>query len=202
MKKLALSAIALILVGSVCQAQTAGKRNIFLGLNGSAGLPIVGINWPVEYSDIIYTYGFGGMPEFGLDFAYPVSQNFAIGFYVGGGPCFGRFHSDYKDAVNVQEMFIGGEFKFGVLMLAGDVNRRPFIIGLVPMSGLTATTSKNIANDGLPLEIRFGKVFTDHFYMTANCSMALFSGHAQNDISIITPSLTFGYHFGSKFKTK
>lgn len=205
MKKWSILALTLFLTGFLCHAQSAGsyivsKNNIFLGLNGSAGVPLLSKNWDTSHGPIKNTKGIGGIPAVGLDFAYPVSRNFAVGFYASAGLGALYLVSTYVEGAAEKEKAFAAEFKGGLLMLVGNVNRRPFIIGIAPLTGIIFNTGKSI--DGLPLELRFGRVITEHFYMTGNMEAAIFSGGVNGPVSLIMPSLTFGYHFGSKLKAK
>ena len=157
-------------------------RNIFVGLNGTIGIPM-GMN----YRD---AFGFGMNIKFGVDFAYPVADKFAIGTYmnIGSGP---EMAFDGKGEVYLGPNF---DFKVGLLMLAGDVNDRPFIIGISPCVGF----GFNPVVYYLPFEFRFGRITKEHLYVTGNLNIGIpFGG-----IFMIEPGITIGYHFGDKLKTK
>lgn len=165
-----------------------GGRNIFLGLNGTIGLPMgSGRYYSSSYGGYSYNFVFSLNLDFGLDFAYPVADKFAIGFYTKLGSGFG-VGAEYG---------IGGsfDFKFGLLMLAGNVNERPFIIGLSPCIGFGTVAFEEYY---LPFELRFGRVLPKHFYITGNINF----GVPLSDCSIVEPSITLGYHFGDKIKSK
>ncbi len=209
MKRITVIVLTLCFAGTLCHAQS----NIFVGLNGSVAVPCHWAMYDPNYSSILKSNGAGALLEFGLDFAYPLGRNFAFGFYASGGPGLGGFVYDRKlssgssDIKVIRKMFFGGEFKCGILMLAGDLNHRPFIIGLSPGSGYIGLStveggSDDYYADGLPVEFRFGMVVTDHLYFTGNLNVALFSGGDYDPIGILTPSITVGYHFGNKFRTR
>ena len=152
-------------------------RNIFVGLNGTFGLPIFANN----YGEV----GAGFNLKFGVDFAYPVADKFAIGLYMNMGGGMGMLQSG-----------MGGcfDFKTGLLMLAGDVNDRPFIIGVSPFLGFGFCPG----GEYLPFEVRFGRVIKKHLYITGNLN----AGLPLYGSLMVEPSITVGYHFGDKLKTK
>ena len=157
-------------------------RNIFLGINGTIGIPM-------SYFEANYgsAFGMGLNLKIGVDFAYPVTQKFAIGAYTNLGGGFGMRFTD---------SYFGGnfDFKLGVLMLAGDVNDRPFIIGVSPCLGFGLTPEVEY----VPFELRFGRVVKKHLYVTGNLNM----GIPLNGGFMIEPGIAIGYHFGDKLRTK
>ena len=159
-----------------------GGRNIFVGINGTIGFPITmgTIYQSNQYYDV---FGFGTNIKLGLDFAYPVADRFAIGAYfnLGGG-------------FSAGDGGPGGsfDFKFGVLMLAGNVNDLPFIIGLSPCLGY----GFNLISEYVPLEVRFGRAIKEHVYITGNLNM----GIPIHGGFVLEPGITVGYHFGDMLK--
>ena len=183
-------------------------RNIFVGLNGTVGFPIGMYNassysYSQSYYDPYtdsYVYSsansnnssmdLGMNLKFGVDFAWPVADRFAIGVYtmIGGGPSMSLGNSGV-------DVFSGGmDFKVGLFMLAGDVNNRPFIIGIAPCTGFAMTAK----NGYVPLEFRFGRVIKKHLYISGNLTF----GVPLSGSFTIEPAITLGYHFGDKLKTK
>lgn len=182
-------------------------RRIFLGLNGTIGIPIgIPTSYASSYSYSYYdpytdsytyqnSYNYSNAMcvginiKLGLDFAYPVADRFAIGFYtmIGGGPSFNLERS---------ELFAEGgmDFKVGLLMLAGDISDRPFIIGFAPCTGFAMDNS----NTYVPLELRFGRITKEHLYITGNLTF----GVPLSGGFMIEPAISIGYHFGDKLKTK
>ncbi len=182
-------------------------RNIFVGLSFTFGLPIGmphtesyrytystydpyydDYNYETSYSYTTYT-ALGLYLKFGVDFAYPVSDKFGIGAYtvIGGGP-------DMRIGGGGANFAGGMDFKVGLLMLAGDVNDRPFIIGIAPCTGFAF----DYFGGYLPLEIRFGRVTKKHLYVTGNITF----GMPLDGEFVIEPALSIGYHFGDKLKTR
>lgn len=134
-------------------------RKAFVGLNLTLGMPMA-----KRYGRFVI----GISSKLGIDFAYPLSSDrFAIGFYVNVGPIF-----NYD---------VGYDVKVGILMLAGDINTRPFIFGIAPCTGYN--------NYGLPLELRFGRVLGKRFYITGNLFMTF------GDF-MLEPGIALGWRLG------
>ncbi len=136
----------------------------FVGLNATLGM-----QW---YDCISFS------PKFGLDMAWPISNNFAIGFYLNIGPNFNLF--DYF----IPEIL---DAKVGVLMFVGDIGKSPFIIGLAPCSGI----GFNDFDMYLPFELRFGRVLGKRFYITGNLNIGI-----PIDLFMIETSITLGWRLG------
>ena len=164
------------------------KRPVFLGVNGAVSAPI----------GLVENRGglvFGTGLKAGLDFAYPISDNFAMGAYLnlGGGPAFFL-------GMNHQAGISPGPFldvKAGLLMLAGDLRNRPYIIGIAPFTGIGICGKK--ASDHLlpylPAEVRFGRVLSDNLYITGNLNIGV-SGL----VLMFEPGISIGYNFGHRLK--
>lgn len=177
-------------------------RNVFVGLNLTLGVPMT---MPYDDSGEYNYLGAGIGLKIGMDFAWPVSDRFAIGFYINFGPNYTWFerhmHDYYLNGVRqyrsewYSKKTVGGDFKVGFLMLAGELNNRPFILGVSPCLGFNYTSTDLF----IPLELRFGRVLSKHFYMTGNLNMGIPLGRAS---FMIEPSITLGYHFGNKIKSK
>ena len=153
------------------------KRNgptIFVGLNGSLG----GL-----YNTTKST--FGVLPGIGIDFAYPCSEKFAMGAFLKAGA---GYHS---------ERGVTYEGKLGILMLAGKLTERPFVLGIVPCTGAVVVGPHALL---LPLEFRFGRLVSKHFYMTGNIAYGIATDLPED--SALEFSLTFGYHFGDKLRAR
>lgn len=205
------------------QKREIPDRNVFLGFNLSVGMPMTMPSHDSYYddwedSDGLYhshgerdfSFGKGLCPELGMDVAWPVSNRFAIGFYINVGFTYtwcreiGYYYTSidyyyYNDLHDSGSWFRdrhgGFDVKIGLLMLAGNLNARPFIIGLAPCSGFNYTSDQIF----LPLELRFGRVLSKHFYMTGNIN----GGFGLDDVPfMVEPSLTIGCHFGDKIKMK
>ena len=165
-------------------------RNIFVGINGTIGLPMsIGTAYYSEYSGGSWrnysmdAFGFGMNIKLGVDFAYPIGAYFNIGGGFGMVPIQNDLITDGAF-----------DFKAGVLMLAGDVNDRPFIIGLSPCIGF----GFNPLSRYVPFEVRFGRVIKKHLYITGNLNM----GIPIEGGFVLEPGIAIGYHFGDLIKTK
>ncbi|MBO4739827.1 MAG: VWA domain-containing protein [Bacteroidales bacterium] len=170
-------------------------RSVFLGFNVTFGMPF-SVFSRYEYLYQTDRYGnrhlsdqqtytdftLGFSVKFGVDFAYPLSDKFALGCYMNIGPSF-NFLDDF---------YAGFDVKVGLLALVGDLNKRPFIIGITPLTGFIMTSGVY-----LPLELRFGKILSDRFYITGNLNMGVIL-----DIIMVEPSVTLGWHLGNKIKVK
>ncbi len=200
MKKFLLIVLAALLAAPVW-AQSGG-RNQFLGVNGVVGPTLC---W-VTNKDVTM-HNFGMSIGFGLDWAHPVSDNFAIGMYfaLGMGPNF------YNDFLNTPSSDAGvsmsTNFRAGLLMLIGNVNQNPFILGFAPMTGLTFDNSgPRHSYWGSPIEVRFGRVLNNNLYITGNLTagvptmMDYFSDPELKLALFFEPSITIGYNFGPKLK--
>lgn len=136
-------------------------RKAFVGFNVTLGVPMN------------YDFCIGVSPKIGIDVAWPVSDRFAIGFYFKGGPAF-----------DLSCWETGFDVKAGVLMLAGNINKRPFIIGISPFAGL------NFFDGGtsMTIELRFGRVLGKRFYITGNL--------ITNFVRFIEPGISLGWRLG------
>lgn len=143
-------------------------RNVFLGLGGSVGFPVTA------------TPDFGMTAKFAIDFAYPITDHFGLGAYctLGGG-------------VTLIQLYPAFDFKVGVLMTLGNVNDRPFLLGIAPFTGFTMAGDAGV----VPFEIKFGRAINEHLYITGNLNMFIPEFGVE-------PSITIGYHFGDKIQTR
>lgn len=125
------------------QPKPETKRQVFVGINGGVGIPF-------SFFDYM---SMGLDAKLGVDFAFPISDRFAMGAYTsfGGGLIFEEF----------DELSGLGHFNVGLLMLCGDMNK-PLLIGVSPGTGVVFA---NMAR-AVPLELRFGRIKKDHFYVT------------------------------------
>ena len=163
------------------------KRPIFLGVNGVVSAPI-GMRPGRE--SLILGAGF----KAGLDFAYPISDNFAMGVYLnlGGGPA---FLMDKDSPLEVRPgPFL--DIKAGLLMLAGNLNNRPYIIGIAPFTGIgVCGQRKGDPLPYLPIELRFGRLLNNNLYITGNLNVGV-----SGVVFMVEPGICIGYNFGHKLK--
>ena len=179
-------------------------RKAFVGFNITLGMPMT-MPYYYDYTPYYSEYyeyekgylGIGGCPKLGLDISWPLSDKFAIGFYINGGPNFtlnrftGCWYDQYYDEYNpyyYSRLDIGFDVKVGILMLVGDVTNRPFIIGASPCTGF------NLTNEwaNLPLELRFGRVLGERFYITGNLNLGIPLGGPL----MIEPGIALGWRLG------
>ncbi|MBR1787097.1 MAG: hypothetical protein IJ756_08090 [Paludibacteraceae bacterium] len=191
-------------------------RHAFVGINGGFGLPYEYISYEdgeTYYSDYYgwtnsyYTEKFhhiGLNVKFGIDFALPINDRFAMGAYTSfeGGPSV-QITDGYGTKIGY-----GIGFKAGLLMLAGDLNDKPHIIGISPCLGFAMSHFNylDINNYYLPIEFRIGRVIREHFYftfdLTAGVPIGEYNKNYFNTSLYFEPAFTFGYHFGDKLKVK
>ncbi|MBQ4018702.1 MAG: VWA domain-containing protein [Paludibacteraceae bacterium] len=146
----------------------------------------IGIGLPLEFGAC---YGAGMDFQLGFDFAYPLSDRFAIGFYTGLGGGFAGGSS-----------YFGGAFKWsvGLLMEMGDLNDRPFLLGVSPCLGfgfINDNTSMN-GTAYVPVELRFGRVFSNNMYITGDVTV----GVPLYGAFVVEPAVRIGYNFGHNVK--
>lgn len=167
------------------------ERPLLLGLNMGIGVPI---EFGRKYNGDDYK-GAGLDFQLGFDFAYPISDRFAMGFFtsIGGGFTGGSFSyyesSRYHNGWYYGNYF-GGLFRFstGLLMEMGELDKRPFLLGISPCLGFGFTRASNF----LPLEIRFGRIFSNNWYVTGDLLFGIPLGGAM----YLEPTIRFGYNFG------
>ena len=164
-------------------------RKAFVGLNFTLGMPMT---MPYYYYSGADYFGIGVASKLGADCAWPISDRLALGFYFNAGSNFtwydGRDGSGYYERYYYNRLSIGFDVKLGLLMLAGDLNDRPFIIGIAPCSGFNMTSD----NLYLPLELRFGRVLGKRFYITGNLNM----GIPIYGSFMIEPGIALGWRLG------
>ena len=171
------------------QPQKNNERPLLIGMDFGLGIPMEFGN---TNSSNNYT-GAGLDFQLGMDFAYPISDKFAMGFYlsIGGGFTGGEYdYYSWYDERRYYGNYIGGLFRFssGLLMEMGDLNKKPFILGISPMLGFGFSK----ATEFMPIEIRFGRVFSNNWYVTGDflVGIPLYGG------VYIEPTIRFGYNFG------
>ena len=193
MKKLIILILAALMAAPAWAGGTYRKdrrENRFLGLSITASAPVSLYGNP-DYR----TQGFGAEALIGVDFAHRVTDNFALGLYamIGGGPVFSRRIYADDNSVDWNSAKPGINLKAGLLMLAGDINDKPYIIGIAPCSGFCFSNPSIY----LPAEVRFGRVVTEGLYLTGNLAFGVPLGY--NDGTghslIIEPSFTLGFRF-------
>lgn len=167
-----------------------GGQNRFLGLSITASAPVS------LYSNPDYrAQGFGAEALIGVDYAHRVTDRFSLGFYtmIGGGPVFSRRIYADDNSVDWNSMKPGINLKAGLLMMVGNVDDKPYIIGIAPCTGFCFCNPSIY----LPAEVRFGRQLTKGLYLTGNMAIGVPLGY--NDGTehslIFEPSLTLGFKF-------
>lgn len=148
-----------------------------------------GIGLPIEMRDLP---GMGLTANIGYDCAYPVNDQFALGFYLtGGGGFWGEFikYSDYD------HFHVTFRVTAGLMMQIGDLTNKPYLLGVAPGTGFGLYDMDLV----LPVEVRFGKYITDRWYimgeLTYHVSLAA-------ETACLEPAIMVGYNFGRKIKAK
>lgn len=148
----------------------------------------LGLGLPMEFGN----FGAGAGLDFqgGVDFAYPLKDNFAIGFHFGIGGGFTGGPSYYGSSAG----YFGGAFKFstGLLMEIGDLEDRPFLLGICPGIGYGYT----YASAYVPFELRFGRMFSNNMYITGEIVV----GAPIKGSIYIEPAVRVGYNFGHNLR--
>lgn len=182
MKKIIILALVII-----C-CTVAFAQNSKSGLPGLKGMN-VGVGIPVECYDI-KAAGFN--LHLGGDFTYPISDKFAMGFYISGG---GGFLGTFKP-YNEYDIFSPViKLSAGLLMEFGDLNDRPFIVGVGPCAGLGYVDMDLV----LPLEFRFGRHLSNNWYIMGGL---VYGVSLAKETRCFEPAIRVGYNFGHKAKKK
>ncbi len=197
------------------------EKTMLLGLSLGIGIPIynqyykyTSRDYPYTPSEL-YSDALGGDFQFSIDFAYPITQKFALGLYLNGG--FGlaklKYYDtrDNPDCIYTTKDVVSWNGTAGVLMAFGDMsNKGAFILGIG--SGLgdegggyslnwSHTDAWNIyIGNHTPLEVRLGGVFKKGFYFSIDVYTIPETWNSNE--FFIEPAVRFGYNFGSLIKVK
>lgn len=182
MKKIIILALVII-----C-CTVAFAQNSKSGLPGLKGMN-VGVGIPVECYDI-KAAGFN--LHLGGDFTYPISDKFAMGFYISGG---GGFLGTFKPYNEYDKFSPVIKLSAGLLMEFGDLNDRPFIVGVGPCAGLGYVDMDLV----LPLEFRFGRHLSNSWYIMGEL---VYGVSLAKETRCFEPAIRVGYNFGHKAKKK
>lgn len=144
-----------------------------------------GVGIPAEYIDL---HGAGLNIHLGYDFARPLADNFALGFYVGGaGGFLGALHPYNK----YDRFFVDFKLSAGVLMEFGDLGDKPWVVGFSPCAGLGFVDMDLV----LPVEFRFGRMIGNNWYVMGQFDYYFSKG---DETICVEPSVLFGYNFAPK----
>ncbi|MBR4985897.1 MAG: hypothetical protein IKY83_09175 [Proteobacteria bacterium] len=161
-------------------AEAQKDRPWLVGVNG-------GLSLSAEIDDL-EAIGMG--VHVGFDFAYPLSETFALGFYLSlGGGFMGAIHpySEYD------RFYYPFKFSAGILVEIGELRQRPFLFGAGPCAGLGFVDMDLV----LPWEIRFGRFVSEHVYIMADLTYGYSLAH---ETVYLEPTIRVGYNFGHKKK--
>lgn len=184
-KTILVTIISICSIVSFSQNTETSAKSLYPWLKGMH----VGVGVPMEYCDLNAA---GVSLQLGYDFACPVSDKFAMGFYISaGGGFLGEFHPQYKD-----DMFFSMiKLSAGLMMEIGDLTKQPFLLGIGPGAGLGFLDMDLV----LPVEIRFGRKFSNNWYIMGEIS---YGYSLAKETMGFTPTICVGYNFGRKAKTK
>lgn len=164
----------------------------------------IGFGVPAEFKDL-YAAGVNG--HVGYDFAYPLSDKFAIGFYTGIGGGFlketepygafneGGEYGEFGEDNGYDSFYYMFKFSAGLLMEIGDLHKSPFVLGVSPCTGLGFLDMDLF----LPVELRLGHVFNRHWYIMTDI---VYGVSLAEETMFIEPSIRVGYNFGHKPRTR
>lgn len=196
--------------GKVCWTfgKQSGKKDgapSLLGLNLGVGalMGICSMDYLNGYETI--KKGIGADFQLGFDFAYPIKDNFALGFYISAGAGFAEIYSWNNYVLyNYNEYYRSFYYRSfvyklstGLLMEFGDLKDKPFVLGISPCLGF-GTWEWQWRIHMIPIELRFGRVFSNNWYVMGECVLNA-AGFEFGDYALyIEPSIRVGYNFGNK----
>lgn len=183
MRKSLILAFALICTISVlAQDELPRDFKTMKALSWSLGLP-------VECRDLP---GLGNSVNIGYDCAYPINDHFALGFYINGGI---GYWSEFKEYSKEDNDHISFRLNAGLMMKIGDLEKRPFLLGVSPCTGFGLYDLDMV----LPVEVRFGRYLTDRWYLMGELTYHI---SLANETAVIEPAIRAGFNFGRKPKSK
>ena len=115
-----------------------------------------------------------------------------MGFYISGG---GGFLGTFKPYNEYDKYYAVIKVSAGLLMEFGDLNDKPFIVGIGPCSGISYVDMDLV----LPIELRFGRVFSNNWYVMGEL---VYGYSLAKETRCIEPAIRVGYNFGYKKKSK
>ena len=145
---------------------------IFLGFGGSFNM---------AYFEDNTDFSLGG--GIGMDYAHPITNKFAMGFFINGA-LYGSVNTNNNEGIPYQ-------LNLGLLMLAGDLKDRPFIIGVTPFTGFSYLGGGR-GMGYFPVGVRLGRKINKHMYIIGNFTLGL-AALTKYDSYTYSASLTIGY---------
>ncbi|MBQ9522918.1 MAG: hypothetical protein IJR74_03775 [Paludibacteraceae bacterium] len=154
------------------------------GLNGGLGIPF-------EVKDL---EAGGVAAHIGFDWAYPISDDIALGFYLSAGGGFLRTFHPY-DAWGRYDEYDSNysllHFSAGFMMEFGDLTKRPFLIGVCPGTGMGFVDMDLF----LPVDVKFGRFITNRWYIMGQFAYRI---SLAAETVCFEPTIRVGYNFGHK----
>ena len=142
----------------------------------------LGIGIPFECYDL---HAAGLNLHLGFDRTYPVNDRLAMGFYLSAT---GGFMGAFDQSIRYDNYYSVMQFTTGMLFEIGTLDERPYIVGISPCAGFGLVDMDMV----LPVEIRFGRMLTRHWYITGgltyNISLA-------GETRYWEPCIHIGYNF-------
>ena len=149
----------------------------------------VAVGVPNEYRDLEAS---GLNIHIGYDCAYPITEKFGLGFYLSGGAGFIGEWVKYSKYDHYHTML---KLSAGVMMRIGNPEKRPFLVGFAPCTGMGFYDMDLI----LPIEGRFGGFITDRWYLM--CEL-IYGYSLAEETACLEPAIRVGYNFGRKISRK
>ena len=175
----------ILVIALIVSTITFAQERDYNSLNGLS----FGVGLPIECRDLP---GMGLSVNVGYDYAYPVSDNLALGFYLTGG---GGFWGEFQKYSQVDNQHVCFRLVAGLMMQIGDPQNKPYLVGIAPCTGFGLYDGDMT----LPVEVRFGKFITDRWYVMGELTYHL---SLANETATIEPAVRVGYNFGRKIKEK
>ena len=187
--------------GKVCWTfgKQSGKKDgapSLLGLNLGVGAHL-GTCSSGGYVNEPIKKGAGIDFQFGFDFAYPIKDNFALGFYISAGAGFAEIYTWYNDVLFQAYRSSVYKLSAGLLMEFGNLRKNPFVLGISPCAGF-GEWDHMWGLTMIPIELRFGRVFSNNWYLMGECVLNVDGFNGGYYVFYIEPSIRVGYNFGNK----
>ena len=106
-----------------------------------------------------------------------------MGFFINGA-LYGSVNTNNNEGIPYQ-------LNLGLLMLAGDLKDRPFIIGVTPFTGFSYLGGGR-GMGYFPVGVRLGRKINKHMYIIGNFTLGL-AALTKYDSYTYSASLTIGY---------
>lgn len=177
--------LIILVLAVVCSTVTFAQEAERFGLKAVN----FGVGLPIECRDLKAA---GLNVHIGYDYAYPVSDQLAVGFYLNGSAGFVGEFQRYSTEDHVHMML---RLSAGLMMEIGDRANRPYLLGVAPCTGFGLYDMDFV----LPIELRFGRFLDDHWYVMGELTYGI---SLANETATIEPAIRVGYNFGIKPKEK